>query len=161
MLWLWLTVLAECKWFLFFLLCLHKKCAGGGQEVWKGQSLDSWPQLSKERGRKDIHHYGICLHKESFCMVKPCFPESSKTSTCKWKTGIKLLILLCLCAELLIHLLNFLYPHLLIFILFSSYPMGKEGEGRAVWMLGCWPSSAQRNHTFYTISKRRLILMLV
>lgn len=121
------------------------------------------PNYLKKRGRKDIHGYGICLHKESLCVVRPCFTESNGISTCKWETGNKFLILFCLYTELLIHLLNFLYlvPHLSTFILLSSPPMGKEGEQRAVWMLGCWPGSAQRSHTFDTISQRRLILMLV
>lgn len=141
----------------FFLFCPHNKCVGGGQEFWKDKSGIADPNsLEKENGRIFTVMAFVFLRNVRW---GPASQKATKHLLANGKQWVNSLFCLLMNrtfdspVKLLLSWSTSTHLHS------TSHPMGEWTE--SVWMLGCWPSSAQTNHTFYTINKRRLIPMLV
>jgi len=132
-------------------LCPVSEWAGGAQGVGRGHSRDSWPHLTKGIFHSMWHHaQHVKLGKEAGRgggrwewwhlasqvtghVMEPCFPGDGWTPACQREVVKEFLVLLCLCAQLLLYLLNCLYlnPQVLSLLpLWFSPPLHWEGVSK-------------------------------
>lgn len=167
------AMLAQHQALFCFRLCPNSEEADGEQENGRGQSQDSWPQQTKgtfqttwhhtqdfilreEEGNRGLSEWWLFFFQVSVTCDRALLSWGWRTTAmaqgkCEWIGKWQMSSLVCLCAQLLLSLLNCLYPNprvlsLLPFPLSSPVWLGIVSK----WLCGSWLPAGLKSQLLHT-----------